>query len=84
MQNTKTMKKSIETWEKIEMVRRWTGKWWCRRLYEVFLAFQAQTIVGLGLNDRFNKNLSMYIQYEAELNSDYTNHTGMMGLRLAW
>ena len=41
-------------------------------------------IVGVGLTGRFNKNLSMYIQYDAELNSDYTNHTGMMGLRFSW
>jgi uncharacterized protein with beta-barrel porin domain len=41
-------------------------------------------IVGVGLTGRFNKNLSAYIQYDAELNKDYTNHTGMMGLRLSW
>jgi subtilase-type serine protease len=41
-------------------------------------------IVGVGLTGRFNKNLSMYIQYDAELNRDYTNHTGMLGLRFSW
>jgi outer membrane autotransporter protein len=41
-------------------------------------------IVGMGLNGRFNKNLSMYIQYDADINKDYINHTGMMGLRLSW
>ena len=41
-------------------------------------------IVGVGITGRFNKNLSAYIQYDAELNKDYTNHTGMMGLRFFW
>ena len=41
-------------------------------------------IVGVGLTGKLNKNLSMYIQYDAELNSDYINHTGTIGLRFSW
>ena len=41
-------------------------------------------IAGVGLTGKFNKNLSMYIQYDAELNSDYINHTGTIGLRFTW
>jgi outer membrane autotransporter protein len=41
-------------------------------------------IAGVGLTGGFNKNLSMYIQYDAELNSDYVSHTGMIGLRFSW
>lgn len=41
-------------------------------------------IAGVGLTGGFNKNLSMYIQYDAELNSDYISHTGMIGFRFSW
>ncbi|MFA5321859.1 MAG: autotransporter domain-containing protein, partial [Smithella sp.] len=41
-------------------------------------------IVGAGLTLMFNKNVSAYVQYDAELNSDFINHTGLVGLRLAW
>ncbi|KUG22646.1 hypothetical protein ASZ90_007580 [hydrocarbon metagenome] len=41
-------------------------------------------IIGVGLSLLFNKHVGAYIQYDAELNSDYVNHTGLAGLRLAW
>jgi outer membrane autotransporter protein len=41
-------------------------------------------VVGLGMNLRFNKHLAAYIQYDAELNRDFVNHTGLVGLRLEW
>jgi outer membrane autotransporter protein len=41
-------------------------------------------IIGVGMNLLFNKHVAAYIQYDAELNSDYVNHTGLVGLRLAW
>ena len=41
-------------------------------------------IIGLGLNLAFNKNVGVYVQYDAELNRDYINHTGLAGLRIAW
>jgi uncharacterized protein YhjY with autotransporter beta-barrel domain len=48
-------------------------------------ALSADTaIIGLGLNLMFKKNLSAYIQYDAELNRDFVNHTGLLGLRFNW
>ena len=41
-------------------------------------------IAGLGLNLRINKNLAGYIQYDGEFNNDFTNHTGLIGLRVDW
>ena len=41
-------------------------------------------IAGVGMTGGLNKNLSMYIQYDAEINSDYINHTGTIGLRFSW
>jgi uncharacterized protein with beta-barrel porin domain len=41
-------------------------------------------IAGLGLNLKFNKNLAAYVQYDAELNKDFVNHTGLVGLRVEW
>jgi outer membrane autotransporter protein len=41
-------------------------------------------IVGAGLNLSFNKNVSAYIQYDAELNKDFINHTGLLGIRFNW
>jgi outer membrane autotransporter protein len=41
-------------------------------------------IAGLGMNLRFNKHLATYIQYDAELNRDFINHTGLVGLRVDW
>jgi outer membrane autotransporter protein len=41
-------------------------------------------IVGAGLDLMFNKSVSAYIQYDAELNSDYITQTGLAGLRFAW
>jgi uncharacterized protein YhjY with autotransporter beta-barrel domain len=41
-------------------------------------------ILGAGLNLSFNKNVAAYIQYDAELNKDFINHTGLVGLRFAW
>jgi uncharacterized protein with beta-barrel porin domain len=48
-------------------------------------ALSADTaIIGLGLNFMFKKNISAYIQYDAELNRDFVNHTGLLGLRFSW
>lgn len=41
-------------------------------------------IVGAGLNLSFNKNIAAYIQYDAELNKDFINHTGLLGIRFSW
>ncbi|MDD5170575.1 MAG: autotransporter outer membrane beta-barrel domain-containing protein, partial [Syntrophales bacterium] len=41
-------------------------------------------ILGAGLNLLFNKHASLYVQYDAELNRDYINHTGLVGLRFSW
>jgi outer membrane autotransporter protein len=41
-------------------------------------------IAGVGMTGGLKKNQSIYIQYDAELNSDYINHTGTIGLRFSW
>jgi len=41
-------------------------------------------IIGVGLNLLFNKYVGAYVQYDAEINRDFINHTGLVGLRFAW
>ncbi len=41
-------------------------------------------IIGVGMSLLFNKHVGAYIHYDAELNSDFVNHTGLLGLRLVW
>lgn len=41
-------------------------------------------VAGVGLSLRINKNMAAYVQYDAELNRDFINHTGLLGLRFDW
>lgn len=57
------------------------SSWWSVEAEELS---RDSAIFGVGLNMRFTKNLSAYLQYDAELNSDLITHTGLVGLRLEW
>jgi len=57
------------------------SSWWS---VEAETLSRDTAIVGVGMNLKFNKNVAAYLQYDAQINSDFVTHTGLVGLRLEW
>ncbi len=41
-------------------------------------------LLGLGFTAILGRNLSLYVDYDANLSSDFTEHTGALGIRYRW